>query len=57
VVATHKDQPERNIELYDALKDEGIDVALREGNLRLSPHLHNRTEDIDRILSVLNAAA
>jgi cysteine desulfurase / selenocysteine lyase len=56
VVATHK-QPDRNIELYGALKDEGIDVALREGNLRLSPHLHNRTEDIDRILSVLNAAA
>jgi selenocysteine lyase/cysteine desulfurase len=56
VVATHK-QPERNSELYDALKSEGIDVALREGNLRLSPHLHNRAEDINRTLSVLNAAA
>ena len=55
VVATHK-QPERNIELCDALKSEGIDVALREGNLRLSPHLYNRTEDIHRTLSVLNAA-
>ena len=56
VVATHK-LPERNIDLYDAIKNEGIDVALREGNLRVSPHLYNRTEDINRTLSVLNAAA
>ncbi len=56
VVATHK-QPGRNHELCDALKNEGIDVALREGNLRLSPHLYNRAEEIDRTLSVLNAAA
>lgn len=56
VVATHK-QPERNSELYDALRSEGMDVALREGNLRVSPHVYNRAEDIDRTLSVLNAAA
>ncbi|MGZ8845105.1 MAG: kynureninase/PvdN C-terminal domain-containing protein [Pyrinomonadaceae bacterium] len=56
VVTTHR-QPQRNIELYQALKNVGIEVALREGNLRLSPHLYNRFEEIDRTLSVLNAAA
>lgn len=56
VVTTHR-QPDRNIELYQALKNAGIEVALREGNLRLSPHLYNRAEEIDRALSVLNAAA
>lgn len=52
IVVTHK-QVERNIEMHKALKDEGIDVAIREGNLRLSPHLYNSAEDIDRALSVL----
>lgn len=56
VVSTHRQQ-ERNIELCQALKNKGIEVALREGNLRLSPHLYNRAEEIDRTLSVLNAAA
>ena len=55
-VTTHR-QPERNIELHHALKNVGIEVAMREGNLRLSPHLYNRAEEIDRALSVLNAAA
>jgi cysteine desulfurase/selenocysteine lyase len=56
VVATHR-EPERNIELNQALKNDGIEVALLEGNLRLSPHLYNRAEEIDRALLVLNAAA
>jgi selenocysteine lyase/cysteine desulfurase len=32
-------------------------VAERVGALRLSPHLHNTTTDIDRALEVLSAAA
>ena len=32
----------------------GIDVALREDNLRIAPHVHNTVEDVDRLLSVIN---
>ena len=32
-----------------------IDIALREGNLRISPHLHNTLADVDRVLDVLSA--
>lgn len=56
VVTTHRQQ-DRNFEMYQALKNEGIELAMREDNLRLSPHLYNRAEEIDRTLSVLNAAA
>ncbi|WP_181765213.1 aminotransferase class V-fold PLP-dependent enzyme [Streptomyces albidus (ex Kaewkla and Franco 2022)] len=37
-----------------ALTAEGVHVAVREGNIRLSPHLFNTFEDIDRALEVLN---
>lgn len=33
----------------------GLDVALREGNLRISPHLHNSPEEIERLLDELSA--
>jgi len=32
----------------------GLDVACREGNLRLSPHLFNTPDDIDRALEALH---
>lgn len=32
----------------------GFDVAVREGNLRISPHLHNSQEDITRLAKVLS---
>lgn len=56
IVITHKEQ-ERNIELYGMLKSKGIDIALREGNLRLSPHLYNTAEEVDRVSAVLNDGA
>ena len=31
----------------------GIDVALREGNLRIAPHLHNTMADVHRLLNAL----
>jgi cysteine desulfurase / selenocysteine lyase len=31
----------------------GLDVAVREGNLRISPHLHNSNDDIARLMAVL----
>jgi cysteine desulfurase/selenocysteine lyase len=34
----------------------GVDVAFREGNLRLSPHLFNTTQDISRAIGLLHGA-
>lgn len=48
---------DRTDQVYAALLDAGIYVARRAGALRLSPHLHNTGEDVDRALSVLGAAA
>lgn len=39
-----------------ALAAECIHVAVREGNIRLSPHLSNTREHIDRTLEVLNSS-
>jgi cysteine desulfurase/selenocysteine lyase len=39
-----------------ALDAAGVDVAMRVGSLRLSPHLHNTPEDIDRALEALATA-
>ena len=38
-----------------ALTAAGVHVAVREGNIRLSPHLFNTFEHIDRALEVLNS--
>jgi selenocysteine lyase/cysteine desulfurase len=40
---------------YRQLAEAGIDAAYREGNLRLSVHLFNTVEQIDRVLDVLHA--
>ena len=37
------------------LAEAGIDAAYREGNLRLSAHLFNTTDQVDRVLEALNA--
>jgi selenocysteine lyase/cysteine desulfurase len=39
--------------LYQTLRDEGFVVALREGRIRVAPHLLNSTQDIDRLLVVM----
>jgi cysteine desulfurase/selenocysteine lyase len=38
------------------LADAGIDVAFREGNLRISPHLFTTMAEIDNLLDALHAA-
>jgi cysteine desulfurase/selenocysteine lyase len=42
--------------LYQTLRDERFVVALREGKIRVAPHLLNSTEDIDRLLFVMEKA-
>lgn len=46
-------RPGRTEALYRRLSGAGVDVALRRGRLRVSPHLYNTEADIDRALEVL----
>jgi selenocysteine lyase/cysteine desulfurase len=46
--------PQRSAqELFDALRAARIVSAVREGGVRLSPHLYNTRDDIDAVLNVL----
>jgi cysteine desulfurase / selenocysteine lyase len=47
--------PEKTAELYRKLQREKIIVSLREGRIRVSPHLFNSERDIDRLISVVRA--
>jgi len=49
-------QPGRTEALYGRLAAAGVDVALRRGRLRVSPHLYNTEADLDRALEVLDGA-
>ena len=46
--------PEKTSELYQELKNEHVVVAMREGKIRVSPHLFNSERDIDRLINVLH---
>jgi len=45
--------PEKTAELFEALKKENVVVSLREGNLRVAPHLYNTERNIDKLISVI----
>ncbi len=45
--------PEKTAELYQHLRKENVIVSLREGNIRVSPHLFNTERDVDRLISVI----
>ena len=45
--------PEKTAEVYQHLRKENVVVSLREGNIRVSPHLYNTERDIDRLISVV----
>jgi len=44
---------EKTAEYYHRLRKENVVVSLREGNIRVSPHLYNTERDIDRLISVV----
>jgi selenocysteine lyase/cysteine desulfurase len=50
-------EPEQNSRVHEQLEGAGIDIAMREGSLRFSPHLYNTASEIDRALDVLNSSA
>jgi selenocysteine lyase/cysteine desulfurase len=45
--------PEKTTELYQHLRKENVIVSLREGKIRVSPHLYNTERDIDKLISVI----
>jgi cysteine desulfurase / selenocysteine lyase len=47
--------PEKTAALYEKLKAENVFVSLREGNLRVSPHVFNTERDIDKLIAVVTA--
>ena len=53
VFLSHVDRT-RNDAIHRGLAEAGVDVARRAGSLRLSPHLYNTEEDIDRALEALH---
>src|ERR1700677_1003070 len=46
--------PEKTAELYKRLRQENVVVSLREGRIRVSPHLFNSEQDIDRLIGVVS---
>ncbi|HMO27070.1 MAG TPA: aminotransferase class V-fold PLP-dependent enzyme [Tepidisphaeraceae bacterium] len=42
-------------QVYESLRAQRIEVALREGRLRASPHFYNTDEQIDRLIDALPA--
>ena len=54
VVISNKDQ-NINTKVYGLLKSNKIDIALREGNLRISPHIFNQNSDLEKLLELLNS--
>jgi cysteine desulfurase / selenocysteine lyase len=46
-------RPDGTAALFEKLQKAGVVVALREGALRVAPHLYNSERDIDRLLTVL----
>ncbi|HVS89360.1 MAG TPA: aminotransferase class V-fold PLP-dependent enzyme [Candidatus Acidoferrum sp.] len=45
--------PEKTAALYQQLHKENVIVSLREGNIRVSPHVYNTERDIDKLISVI----
>ncbi len=47
--------PEKTAELYKRLRKQNVVVSMREGRIRVSPHLFNSEQDIDRLIAVVSA--
>src|ERR1700687_5467158 len=45
--------PEKTAELYQKLVKEKVITSLREGNIRVSPHVYNAERDIDRLIAAI----
>ncbi len=54
VVLRHHDESQ-NERCFEALRAADIDISLRRGALRVSPHLYNTEADINRLLELINS--
>lgn len=54
MIFSHVD-PGRNKEIQKHLEDRNIYIALREGYLRVSPHIYNNYEDVEALAKELNS--
>jgi selenocysteine lyase/cysteine desulfurase len=48
-------QPDKTMALHEKVRAANIHVSLRENALRISPHVYNSAEQIDRLMDVLSA--
>jgi selenocysteine lyase/cysteine desulfurase len=46
--------PEKTAALYEKLRGAGVITSLREGAIRVAPHLYNTERDIDRLLMAVS---
>jgi selenocysteine lyase/cysteine desulfurase len=56
ILFSHRDQ-DRNWQIASRLQTAGVDLALRGGKLRASPHLYNSGADVDTVLERLSDLA
>jgi len=54
MIFSHVDST-RNKEIQKILEEKKIYIALREGYLRLSPHIYNNYSDVEKLADALNA--
>jgi selenocysteine lyase/cysteine desulfurase len=54
LIFTHADQT-KNAAIQKALAEENIYIAIREGYLRLSPHIYNNFDDVEILTKELNS--
>jgi selenocysteine lyase/cysteine desulfurase len=52
VLFSHED-PTRNAAIHKRLQQEGVHIEERDQKLRISAHLYNTTDDIDRAIGLL----
>jgi cysteine desulfurase / selenocysteine lyase len=45
--------PEKTMDIYERLRQENVIASLREGNIRVSTHLYNTEQDIDKLVRVI----
>jgi cysteine desulfurase/selenocysteine lyase len=57
IVALSGHDPTQNATTVAHLADRGIDVALRGGRIRVSPHLYNSAGDVDALVAALRESA
>jgi selenocysteine lyase/cysteine desulfurase len=46
---------DKTAELYQKLRNRNVVVSMREGRIRVSPHLFNSQRDIDRLIDAVTA--